>query len=237
MQHQKTAARGYTLTELAVVLAIVALLIGGLMMPLSSQRSVEQARSTTQSLQDIRDALTGFALIYGRLPCPDTDTDPAQAGYGMEESNCSADLASEGFLPWRTLGVSEHDAWGEAWLDAGSPRRGHWRYRVERGYADTTKLKNQIFATTLATAFPDDQLAVLNTTGQALYEDKERPIAVLYSTGPNLQPDGHNASFEANKDALPTYQADTASAAFDDQLIWLSRSSLVNRLVAVGKLP
>lgn len=233
-------SRGFTLTELAVVIAIIALLIGGLAMPLSSQRGLEQQRATTQALQDIRDALTGFVLIHGRLPCPDTDTDPTQPGYGIEESACSTALASEGFLPWRTLGVTEYDAWGSPWTEAGSPRQGHWRYRIERSYASTNDsqpyyFKKQILST--SNSFPEDTLAIVNNAGQALYENKERPIAIIYSVGPNNQADGQNASFEADAAASPTYQADQARPDFDDQLIWLSRSALVNRLVAVGKLP
>lgn len=229
--------RGFTLTELAVVLVIITLLIGGLAMPLSSQRGLEQQRATTQALQDIRDALIGFALIHGRLPCPDTDTDPTQASYGIEETTCSDPLTSEGFLPWRTLGVAEYDAWGSPWTEAGSPRLGHWRYRIERKYGETTGLKDRILSTTPATAYSHDSLSIINTAGQALYENKERPIAIIYSLGPNNQADGQNASFEANASDNPTYQADQPRPDFDDQLIWLSRSALVNRLVAVGKLP
>ena len=53
----KFPTSGFTLTELAVVMAIIALLIGGLMMPLSAQRGfslVELAVNSTISSSGCR---------------------------------------------------------------------------------------------------------------------------------------------------------------------------------------
>ncbi len=244
--------RGFTLTELAVVLVIIALLLGGLLIPLSTQQEIEKRKATATQLNTIREALLSYVLINGQLPCPDHDNDPTAAGYGLEDVGChnwagANEAVAEGFLPWKTLGVAEYDAWGSAWQDAAAPRLGHWRYRIERDYADSTRgkiliLKNEPSA--LADpcdetdgAFPKDCLAVINSAGQALYAHKERPVAIVFSTGLNGNADGNNASYEANKAAVPIYQSDTPSTVFDDQLIWLTRNSLVAPLVAVGKLP
>ena len=71
---------GFTLMELAVVLMIVGLLLGGLFIPLSSQRDLQGRQTTEKALADIREALIGFAVINGRLPCPAqaniSDNDP-----------------------------------------------------------------------------------------------------------------------------------------------------------------
>ena len=247
-------SEGFTLTELAVVMVIIALLLGGLLIPLSTQQEIERRKETAAQLNTIREALISHVLIYGRLPCPDYDNDPAAAGYGQADEPCSAptaDAASDGFLPWKTLGVTEHDAWGTPWQDAAAPRLGHWRYRVERDYTDNStpgqltalfvnNSNDNVNACTAGTAppaFPKDCIAVWNTAGQTLFALKERPIAVIYSVGANGQADGQNNSYEANRGASPTYQADTPSVDFDDQLIWLTRNTLVAPLVAVGKLP
>ncbi|MCC6611465.1 MAG: prepilin-type N-terminal cleavage/methylation domain-containing protein [Burkholderiales bacterium] len=63
-------ARGFTLVELAVVIMIVALLLGGLVATLDAQNNARSASQTEQSMQLARDALVGFALRQGRLPCP-----------------------------------------------------------------------------------------------------------------------------------------------------------------------
>ncbi|MDD5174883.1 MAG: prepilin-type N-terminal cleavage/methylation domain-containing protein [Sterolibacterium sp.] len=242
---------GFTLMELTVVLVIVALLLGGLLMPLSAQRDSKSINDTVAALNEIRNALLGFAVINGRLPCPDTRTDPTHPAYGSEAApgaadsavapNCTADVATEGFLPWKTLGVSEYDAWGAPWTAATVPHQGRWRYRVERKYADATTLKQVILLPGVSTCppspFPDDCITIQNSAGQLLNELKERPIAIVYSVGPDNQPDGQNASYEANKDASPTYQAGEPTTGFNDILIWIPRSILANRLIAVGKLP
>lgn len=240
--------RGFTLTELAVVLVVIALLLGGLIVPLSTQRDIDNQKATTRQLTGIRDALIGFVITYGRLPCPDMDTNPSAVGYGLEDIPCTADQTSEGFLPWKTLGTAEHDAWGSPWSNVAQPRQGHWRYRIERDYADAALLRTLILNSdstneqpcsggSVPPAFSDDCLAILNNTNQRLYANRERPIAIVYSVGQDQQANGQNASFEARRTANPTYQSDVPTANFDDQLIWLTRNNLINLLISVGKLP
>ena len=233
---------GFSLTELAIVLLIIALLLRGMLMPLSAQRDLHDSGATRRQLDEIKGALLGFAAVNGRLPCPDVDSDPNAAGYGMEEATCAADAATEGFLPWKTLGVGEFDAWGAPWRNASLPRQGHWRYRIERQYADAAALRRRILLADVSTCngpdpFPDDCVRIRNSTGVPLNANTERPIAIVFSVGPNNRADGENASYEPNKGATPMYQADERSASFDDIVVWISRPRLANRLIAAGRLP
>ena len=61
---------GFSLVELTIVLVIVALLSGGLMFGLSGQRDQIQNKEARQQLETIREALIGYAMANGRLPCP-----------------------------------------------------------------------------------------------------------------------------------------------------------------------
>lgn len=61
---------GFTLIELAMVLFIVSMLIGGLLLPLSAQYELGGRQETEKALANIREALIGFAMVNGRLPCP-----------------------------------------------------------------------------------------------------------------------------------------------------------------------
>lgn len=219
--------RGFTLIELAVAVLIIALLLGSILVPLNTQVEQRKISETRRMLDEIRESLIGFAIINGRLPCPDTDSDPAAAEYGLEEAACNADPITEGYLPWKSLGVAEMDAWGLKRTAAGSPRIGDWRYRVDRNFAVTF---------TLTTGFGADALTVRNSAGSAVTSSSERPIAIIFSAGSNAVGDGQNAisSFEPTNGI---YQADVPSATFDDILIWISRPILFNRMVAAGKLP
>jgi prepilin-type N-terminal cleavage/methylation domain-containing protein len=214
---------GFTLTELAVVLAIIALLIGGMLMPLSAQRDVQSRRDTEKALAEIRDALVGYAIINGKLPCPMplTITDPADANYGFAAATCTP--GAEGYLPWKTLGVYEVDSWGSPRSSNAAPFMGYWHYRIDDAFSS---------AFTLATV-PTSGLLIKDTAGNTLTETAPNtPVAVVYSTGANLTADGLNSGTPDT-----SYQADTPSSTFDDVLIWISRPVLFSRMVAAGKLP
>lgn len=114
-------AGGFTLVELAIVLFVVTLLLGGMLMPLGRQIAERQAADSRRALEHARTALVGYALHRrtpdspGHLPCPDLRApDPAgNANDGIEDrladGGCAAPI---GNLPWRSLGLAEADAWG-----------------------------------------------------------------------------------------------------------------------------
>ena len=213
---------------MAIVLVIVALLLAGLLPTLSSQIEQQRRNETRKHLEDIQQALMGYAIINGVLPCPTTQADPANANYGVADSTCSTNPAAEGYLPWKTLGVTETDAWGEKRNNAGDPWVGQWRYRVDRNFSNTGA------PFTLATGFSADALVVRDNNGNNVTGTTERPVAIVYSTGKNLVADGQNGSFEATGGV---YQSDVPNPSFDDIMIWISRPQLFNRMVAAGKLP
>jgi prepilin-type N-terminal cleavage/methylation domain-containing protein len=110
-------SKGFSLVELSVALFIIALLLGGALLPLSSQIDVRNTAETRRTLDSIREAIIGFAQANGRLPCPANGTVAAgTAGAGIEALSGTAPTifctASFGVVPWTTLGVPETDSWG-----------------------------------------------------------------------------------------------------------------------------
>ena len=57
-------ARGFTLIELAIVLVIITILIGGLAMPLSAQIQARRAAETNRTLEEAREAIIGYAMSH-----------------------------------------------------------------------------------------------------------------------------------------------------------------------------
>lgn len=203
---------GFSLVEMAVVLAIITLLLGGLLPTLSAQRESQRISETRKQLNEIKDALYGYAVINGKLPCPATTSDISNANYGEADAACTTP-SSDNYLPWKTLGVPESDAWA-----------GKWLYRVDPAFASSVPI-----TLTTTTSIP---LSVRNTAGSTLTSAIERPIAIIYSTGKNFVADGQNGgSFDT------TYQSDVPNPNFDDIMIWISRPQLFNRMIAAGKLP
>jgi prepilin-type N-terminal cleavage/methylation domain-containing protein len=203
--------RGFTLLELAVVLLILALLLGSLILPLAAQREVRQWRAAEQGLAEIQSALLGYAILHGHLPCPDTE------GNGVAADSCAAPPAHESLLPFKSLGLNDgNDPWGA-----------RWRYRVDAAFADA------LAPITLSTDFSAARLKVVNLQDELLNTDKECALAIVYSLGSNGRADGRNALFSAI-DAQ--YQSGTPTPEFDDQLVWLARPALFARLAAAGRL-
>lgn len=206
---------GFSLVEMAIVLAIVGLLLGGLLPSISSQIEQQRRNETRKLMDEIKDALIGFTIINGKLPCPAIITS------GEADSTCTGP-SSDNYLPWKTLGVPETDAWG-----------GKWRYRVDPAFASSVPFT----LTTTTTA----SLAIQDNAGTALTTTTERPIAILYSTGKNLSADGQNTNFDTTYQSDVPRDDDKSTAGineeFDDITIWFSRPQLINRMVTAGKLP
>ncbi len=213
--------RGFSLTELAIVLVILALLIGGMLVPLSAQRDIHNITETKRQLIEIKEALLGFSIIHGRLPCHSTTVDPADPKYGDEDNPCNDGV--EGYLPWKALGVSEIDAWGTHRSAETDSFNGYWRYRVVKAYTAPI---------TFAPPIPSSPLVVQDASAiQLTSSAPDGPLAIIYSTGPDLVPNGQNATLDT------IYQAGERSPGFDDILEWISRPVLFNRLIAARKIP
>lgn len=223
--------RGFTLTELAIVLVIVSLLAGGLMMSIGSQLEQKSRSETQQLLQEARDALLGFAASHsaadGRpyLPCPDTDGD------GVEDRSGANCANTNGNLPWSTLGVASLDGWNN-----------RFRYQVQQSFASSANgftlitpapnlrvCEQAACTTTIATALP----AVILSHG------KNGLGAVNSSNAANPLPASADEAENADGDSDFVSHTPTPAGAneFDDMLSWLSPNILYNRMIAAGRLP
>lgn len=137
--------RGFSLAELAVVLLIVTLLIGGLLVPLSAQIEQRNLERTRRSLDEARDALIGFAAANGRLPCPASPASNGRESFCIASSGACPGVANQtttvqahgncshffnGLLPAATLGLTPADAEGFLIDGWGTSDRNRVRYAV-----------------------------------------------------------------------------------------------------------
>jgi len=208
--------RGFTLTEMAVVLAIVALLIGGMILPLSAQQDLRNNAATEKLLADVGEALYGFAASHAAgdgkpyLPCPDTDGD------GIENRSGSACVSQDGDLPWADLGLGRQDAWGTP-----------LRYAVTAVFSDSTTGFTLMSLGTL-------QVCPENTCATVL---ASAVPAVIHSRGKNGAAAAAGADEADNADGDANFVQREHDASFDDVVAWLPPGILINRMIAAGKLP
>ncbi|MGZ8258740.1 MAG: type II secretion system protein [Methylotenera sp.] len=227
-------SNGFSLVEMAVVLVILALLMGGLLVPLSAQRDVKNYSEARIRLEQIRDALYGYAIINGNLPCPTTTADPADnVNYGHGDSACPI-TATAGVLPWKDLGIPEVDSWGTQRRLTTDPWTGYWVYRVDPNFTSNFSLTTKTETTNPS---PGANIDIHKSDGTSLTTPAERAVAVICTTGKDRAANGQNATFENVPPVNPVYEDDAQSPTFDDMCIWITRPSLFNRMVAAGKLP
>ena len=201
---------GFTLTELAVVLAIVGLLIGGAMMTLSAQVEQRNNDETLRRLNAATDAVLAFAIVNKRLPCPARFATAANNSQGLESFCTNATVAGcagtettavqthgncsdfySGYLPAVSVGATPLDSNGFA-VDAWGNRL---RYAVARnnptGCTTTPPANTRIFTSqanlqTYGVGCRPNDLDVCTTSGCAARAvSTQTAVFIVFSTGKN----------------------------------------------------
>lgn len=227
--------QGFTLIEIAVVLLIITFLLGSLLVPLTTQVEQRGVSETEKRLAEIKEALIGYAIATGHLPCP-----AVSASDGSEDRSAGACAKRVGFLPWVTLGVPKADAWSNL-----------FRYSVDPDFALDTQIliaeKGDIVIWTRNAA--GAEVALTNSAAP------EIPVVVL-SHGPNgfgatsdigiaratpspwSGDEHHNATSAAGVKFYSRIRGENTGATggrFDDMVVWISPNVLISRMVEAGR--
>lgn len=246
---------GFTLVEMAMVLLIVALLLGGLLPTITSQVEQRNTAETSKQLDEIQQALIGFAIINGRLPCPATPT--SNGAESPAGGNCTSfsNGSFVGYIPAATLGLSGSTSSGLVLDSWGNPIR----YAVTDETATVSgfnggsafnvfTFQGGIGAVGISNLSPNLYVCSTSTgiggtsCGTAPALTTNGVPAVIFSTGKD-GPSASGADELANLGNDKTFVSHIPSpsgatnGAFDDIVIWISPNVLVNRMVSAGKLP
>ena len=252
--------RGFSLTELAVVLAIVAVLLGGIMTTLSVRIDQSNNDETRRRIDTALEALIGFAIVNRRLPCPataGTTGDEALAG-GSAATGGPCVTNFGGFLPARTIGFQPVDAQGYA-LDA-------WGNRIRYALASTLDVTAANCAAPTLPHFtsvanlkanglscrPNNLVICGSATGISAttcntavpVTNQTTVVLVVFSTGKNgsvATAFGADEAANTNGDGVFVSRIpgtiETGGGAYDDVMAWLPVGVLYGRLIAAGVLP
>ena len=249
--HRRQA--GFTLTELAVVLTIVAILLSSLMWTLQAQTEGRNRDETLRRLEQSKELLLSFAIVNGRLPCPARCSNaPA----------CTDGYA--GYLPGRTLGFQPVDPAGYA-LDAWNNRIRYAVSQTSSGaqpnhFTNTANLKTNGITTT-----PTDLLICAGSTAAGfnagtptcgtaanVVTNQTVVAAVVWSQGKNwaTMPAGNVDEQINNKQRLPAplnnnptfvwhdpRPVGATGGEYDDLLLWIPVGQFYGRMIAAGVLP
>jgi prepilin-type N-terminal cleavage/methylation domain-containing protein len=226
---------GFSLVEMAVVMVIAGLMIGGLLAPLSVQMEQRRIAETRAALDEARDALAGFALRNGYLPCP-----AVSASNGLEDRSGNACRAGkrQGFLPWATLGVGKLDSWGRLYHYSVAPAFADSGQRFGlRSPRDITIATRDAQGNLVAASAINDIPAVVlshGKNGAGGFGDSGTAVAAAPNIDERTNASANGIAFVAR---LPADNPAVPGGEYDDLLAWLSPNVLFNRMVAAGVLP
>lgn len=194
---------GFTLLEMAIVLTIIGLISGLFLGPLSTLIDARNNNETKKTIALVKEALVGFSISQNRLPCPDNNGDGVEDLAEEIENNkpeisqskknykCSS---SEGFLPFKTLGVGGTDAWSNYIYYGVTNQFAEWD-QVFNGLNNTGEMINSRFFT--LSTLPDikvkargDNLVSKDVIEKKAGIDLTSACAIIISFGKN----GHGAT-------------------------------------------
>jgi prepilin-type N-terminal cleavage/methylation domain-containing protein len=250
--------RAFTLLEVLVVMLIMTILMSGLAVPFAAQAALRRLEETRRILDEAREAVIGFAIANGRLPCPATLASRGDESFapGGDATNGLCSHFHDGYLPAAAIGLSPLDADGFG-RDAWGTEANRIRYAVFGagrslgGVTNPFTRTNGMQAASLlslgsapsylhicASAAP----ATGTDCGPAANQLTRRAAFVLVSTGPTgAQRPSPGPDEARNLDASPVFvwheNSDRPGNEFDDYLTWTPVSVLASRLVAAGRLP
>lgn len=121
---RRSAASGFTLIEMSLVIAIIGIVFSGLVLGVPQYVYTLKSHETQARMDTVMNALSVYAQRHYRLPCPADTVDVGAVARGTERNGglCFTNTtdrtlyqATEGVVPWRELGLAERDvmdAWG-----------------------------------------------------------------------------------------------------------------------------
>lgn len=224
-ESRRRAIEGFSLVEIAVVLVIISVLVTIVAVPLATQIEQRRVVETRTQIELAKEALIGFAMANGRLPCPASAISNGVSSYCTNGTGaCGAPINgvppahgrctdSNGLLPAVTLGVAPVDAQGYAfdgWQDSSTLHR--IRYAVSKfespaGTFPVTSTNGIRTATMDTVALPASVhlyvcglglTAASSTTACSVGVTtlNDRAVAVVYSVGKNATTAFASLSFD-----------------------------------------
>ncbi len=240
---------------------IMAILITAIGIPLATQLDQQKTKETEKQLELVKEAIYGFAMANGRLPCPASSTSTGRESFctAASPAACGVELfaysangrcfTTDGFTPAATLGLAPVDSGGymqDGWADGSATRR--LRYAVSsndvgairNALTQTDGIKSATMTSVAGAAsyfyICAPGLAVVPTLNCGTAQELTRLAPfVVYSLGKDASSASSDSTNNQNNDIV--FTSGGQAAGFDDLVTWGSVNTLFARMVQAGKLP
>jgi type II secretory pathway pseudopilin PulG len=246
-------ARGFTILEQAIALAVMALLLGSILVPLQTQIESRKVDETRRSIDLAQEMLLGFAAANGYFPCPADGASNGNEAAGANHVTGTCTI-SHGYLPAALLGFKPIDAEGFA-VDAWGIAPNRLRYAVTtrtvagvpNAFTRVNGLRsiplNSLGITPLFHVCQSGHGVTAADCGSAVTL-ASNAVAVVWSAGPNGASGGSSVHEAQNPNAnggsaddvfVARTPSNVAGHEFDDIVGWISATTLLSRLVLAGQ--
>lgn len=227
---------GFTLLELSVVLAIVSILIGSLLGPISAHEKTRKIIAVKSQQNMIKDAVLGFMARTGYLPCPaapNLNAGPGVAGVEARIGGPGSDCSFEhGYVPNVTLNIRGEYNSSQVFVDPwGTP------YLYSLSGVNTFEYAKAVSVASTAPTF-----RVCSTNGcPAGSELASNVVAVILSLGPSglqatASPDQLDNTDNDDEFVLHQPIEFGSDTEFDDAVHWISPNEVAFTLINAGRL-
>ncbi|WP_038125849.1 type II secretion system protein [Thiomicrospira pelophila] len=229
---------GFTLVEIAIVLAILGIVLGGLFAGTSALRETAKFKEDQQKLQDIKAALLSYVAVNHYLPCPTNTIDGNTGLQSPPENRATTDGSCDvtyGYLPYADLGTHAVNAYGvpfsyvvnqQANLTTNTSNEAHSASYFGAANCNINAGSPPCFYKDTPPTAADTgsgNFRITNGTSQVLADNI--PLLVI-SHGQNKCTNVNGYEQQNCSDSATTYfqapQNREGTNAFDDVLIWLS---------------
>lgn len=229
---------GFTLVEIAIVLAILGIVLGGLFAGTSALRETAKFKEDQQKLQDIKAALLSYVAVNHYLPCPTNTIDGNTGLQSPPENRATTDGSCDvtyGYLPYADLGTHAVNAYGlpfsyvvnqQANLTTNTSNEAHSASYFGAANCNINAGSPPCFYKDTPPTAADTgsgNFRITNGTSQVLADNV--PLLVI-SHGQNNCTNVNGFEQQNCSDSATTYfqapQNREGTNAFDDVLIWLS---------------
>lgn len=193
--------QGFSLIELAIVLVIVTLLVGGLAMPLAAQIQASRIAETRKIMEEARESIIGYTMthfcqcVYSGLGNSGVPTAASTCAGGCQSPNPSPHFTTlqRHYLPCpdtdfdgienRTAGTCDSSQGLFPFVELGTGNQDAWGNHLH--YSVTPEYANMVVGFGLTNPSPADK-QICNTNGCGVGTLVASAIpAVLVSYGPN----------------------------------------------------
>jgi type II secretory pathway pseudopilin PulG len=246
-------AGGFTIIEHAVSLAVIALLLGSIMVPLQMQIENRKIDETRRAVELAQEMVLAFAAANGYFPCPATSSSSGREPPGTDHATGTCP-SWHGFLPAALLGFRPTDSQGYA-LDAWDTPANRIRYAVSAatigGVPQALTRVNGMRSLPIATFGTTPLLHVCQSGNGVTANDCGSAVTlaanaavVVWSVGANASTGGksvHEAQNpnpnggSADRVFVSRAHSNIPGHEFDDLVAWLPAPTLLSRLMGAGQ--